>query len=152
MWCANWVKCSTRTFTYLWPNESVQPLNGFIVVYYSIHPIHIQHNLAQSYRKEENKKQGDIMVLHVNIIFNHHNASCDFLILSTQYVKNQNWREFLGSEIIKILFQRKSVDHSRRNKGYSGHLEDAIKASNQWLLFLCALMYKYMFLCFYICV
>lgn len=101
---------------------------------------------------EENKKQGDIMVLHVNIIFNHHNASWDFLILSTQYVKNQNWREFLGSEIIKISFQRKSVDHSRRNKGYSGHLEDAIKAPNQWLLFLCALMYKYMFLCFYICV
>lgn len=143
---------SAMILSYLWPNESVQPLNGFIVVYYSIHSIHVQHNLAQSYRKEEKKKQGDITVLYVNIIFNDHNVSGDFHTSGTQRVKNQIWREFLTSEISEISFQSESVDYSRRNKGYSWHLGVAIKAPNPLIVFLCVLMYKSMFLRFYICV
>lgn len=125
VWSADWIKCST-IISYLGPNESVQPLNGFIVVDYSIHPIHIQHNLAQCYRREEKKEQGDVIVLYINITSNDHNVKWDFQTWSTQYSENQNWRESLSSEMSKISLQK--VVTLQKKKGL--FLEDAIKAPN----------------------
>lgn len=111
-------KSSAITFSYLWPNESVQPLNGFIVVYYSIHPIHIQHNLAQSYRREE-KKGGDVTVLYV--IFSDHNVSWDFHILSTYsvlWIKSEeiSW----ALKLAKSLFREKVLTMAEEARAIPG--------------------------------
>lgn len=120
VWYADRVNCSTGTVSYLWPNESVQPLNGFIVVYYSIHPIHIQHNLAQSYRNEEKKKQGDIMVLHVNIIFNSLNVSWDFHTLSISVLRIKSEENSWALKLAKSHFREKALTTAEEKRAIPG--------------------------------
>lgn len=46
-------------FPYLGSDQSVQPLHCFTVGYEAVHPVHVQHDLTQSWTERGRGAEGD---------------------------------------------------------------------------------------------
>lgn len=65
---------SNVTILYLGSHQGVKPLHRFIVSYEAVHPVHIQHNLTESWRETERERWA--LVNHLPFLF------CFFLLFT----------------------------------------------------------------------